>query len=76
MLELPIIDKDDERYLIKQLIRDSETINVEYFKELYNCDVVFRKDGVLYFCVLIQKAIFEDIIEETALVLYDNNNKK
>ena len=58
-----IIYANDKVYQLVRVIRESRLKNpdMEILKEYFNCDKVLRKQGLLYFCRLIEEIEYEDI---------------
>ncbi len=60
---MEIIDRQDIRYLVKwktnEIDMSFEKINL--IKEYRDCDIVLRKDPLLYFCQTIQEIEFQEI---------------
>lgn len=55
----PLIKVQDELYVVKKTIKETTLVippDVEYFKQYYDCDTIFKKDGVFYFVEKIQDA--------------------
>ena len=54
---------NDQRYLVKWKTSDiNMTIDhIHWVKEYRMCDIVLRKDNVLYFCQTIQEIDYQEI---------------
>jgi hypothetical protein len=56
-----LIKVGDSLYTVERKISESKGVDVEKFKASTNCTNVFRKDGLLYFCRIVEEAqIVED----------------
>jgi hypothetical protein len=56
-----IISFNDNLYELVKTFQDKEGFPTTEFKEHYECDTLLKKEGILYFCNLIQEAqIIED----------------
>ena len=56
MFKLDVINVKDTLYIVKRKIKKSDNPIVETWKEHLNCDTVFQKDEVYYFCQKIEEA--------------------
>ena len=58
-----IIYTKDKAYQLVRVLRESslKNPNMEILKEYFLCDTLLRKQGLLYFCRLIQDVEFEEI---------------
>jgi hypothetical protein len=56
MFSIPTIflNVNDVLYKVLRTFKEDQVINVEGLKQLLHIDIVFRKDGLLYFCDVIQ----------------------
>lgn len=54
---LDLIKVGEELYTVERRIPDREGIDINTFKISTNSTNVFRKDGLLWFCRLIEEAI-------------------
>ena len=57
-----VISFDDKLYQLIRTFRDREGFPVDECKEYYRCDTTLKREGILYFCRLIEEA---QIIEDT-----------
>lgn len=56
-----LIKVGDSLYTVERKISEDKGVDVEKFKASTNCTNVFRKDGLLYFCRIVEEAqIVED----------------
>ena len=60
-----IITANDNLYQLVRTIRENQlnNPNMEDLKEYFNCDTLLRKQGLLYFCRLIEEIEYEEINE-------------
>ena len=58
----PIISFNDELYILKRIIKESENPILDDFKNILQADHVLRKEGKYYFCQKIDDAIVEEYI--------------
>ena len=60
-----IITANGNLYQLIRVITESWLKNpdTEILKEYFNCDTVLRKQGILYFCILIKEIEYEEINE-------------
>ena len=58
-----IITANDNLYQLVRVIKESRLKNpdMETLKEYFHCDTLLRKQGVLYFCRLIEEVEYETI---------------
>ena len=56
MFGLNIITVKDTLYIVKRKIKKSDFPIVETWKEHLNCDIVFQKDEMYFFCKKIDEA--------------------
>ena len=58
-----IIYANDKVYQLVRVIREDQLKNpdMEILKEYFLCDTLLRKQGLLYFCRLIENIEFEEI---------------
>ena len=58
-----IIFNKNNDYQLVRIIREDRLKNpdMEILREYFNCDKVLRKQGLLYFCRLIEEIEYEDI---------------
>ena len=58
-----IIYTNDKAYQLIRVITESRLKNpdMEILKEYFHCDTLLRKQGVLYFCRLIEEIEYEEI---------------
>ena len=58
-----IIYENDKVYQLVRMIREDRLKNpdMEILKEYFNCDKVLRKQGLLYFCRLVEEIEYETI---------------
>ena len=58
-----IYTKEDEAYLVKRVIPESQLKNpdMKILKQWTNCDTVLRNKGQYYFCQHIKSVEFEEI---------------
>lgn len=54
-----VIKANDELYVVKRTIKETEKLDVEILKQYFNCDTVLRKDGLLYFTNKIETLEYE-----------------
>jgi len=57
-----VISYNNNLYELVRVFREKENFPITEAKEYYNCDTTLKKEGILYFCRLIEEA---QIIEET-----------
>jgi hypothetical protein len=56
-----LIKVGDDLYTVERKILESKGVNVDDFKSFTKCTNVFRRDGLLYFCRIVDEAqIVED----------------
>jgi hypothetical protein len=61
-----VIAFNDNLYQLVKVFREKEGFPINEAKDYYDCDTVLRKEGMLYFCRLIQEAqIIEEIQDGT-----------
>ena len=63
VINMEIINKNDQRYLVKWTT-DEVNMTIEkigLIKEYRDCDIVLRKDPLLYFCQAIPDVEFQEI---------------
>ena len=60
-----IITANDNLYQLVRVLREDQlkNPNTEDLKEYFFCDTVLRKQGLLYFCRLIEEIEYEEINE-------------
>ena len=58
----PIIAFNDELYILKRIIKESENPILDDFKNILQADHVLRKEGKYYFCQKIDDPIVEEYI--------------
>ena len=60
-----IITANDNLYQLVRVLRENQlkNPNTEDLKEYFLCDTVLRKQGLLYFCRLIEEIEYEEINE-------------
>ena len=60
-----IIAANDNLYQLIRVLREDQlkNPNTEDLKEYFLCDTVLRKQGLLYFCRLIEEIEYEEINE-------------
>ena len=60
-----IITANDNLYQLVRVLREDQlkNPNTEDLKEYFYCDTVLRKQGLLYFCRLIEEIEYEEINE-------------
>ena len=58
-----IINANGNLYQLVRIIKESRLKNpdMEILKEYFHCDTLLRKQGVLYFCRLIEEIEYEEI---------------
>ena len=58
-----IIYANDKVYQLVRIIRESRLKNpdMEILKEYFLCDTLLRKQGLLYFCRLIEEIEYEEL---------------
>jgi hypothetical protein len=56
MFNKEIITVKDTLYIVKRKIKKDSLPIVETWKEHLNCDIVFQKDEMYYFCQAINEA--------------------
>lgn len=63
MFSIPInfIRVNDGLFRVMRTFKEDYVKNVDGLKELLHIDIVFRKDGLLYFCDIIQDLDYEQI---------------
>jgi hypothetical protein len=56
MFSIPInfIHVNDGLYKVVRTFKEEHVKNVDGLKQLLHIDIVFRKDGLLYFCDIVQ----------------------
>lgn len=57
-----VIGFNDELFLIKRTLKESEKLDIDLLKIYFGVDIVFKKEGVLYFAEKIQTLEYEQII--------------
>ena len=64
-----IITANDNLYQLVRTIREDQlkNPNMEDLKEYFNCDTLLRKQGLLYFCRLIEDIEYEEISDNIEL---------
>ena len=60
-----IITANDNLYQLVRVLREDQlkNPNMEDLKEYFLCDTLLRKQGLLYFCRLIEEIKYEEINE-------------
>ena len=60
-----IINANNNLYQLVRVLREDQlkNPNTEDLKEYFLCDTVLRKQGLLYFCRLIEEIEYEEINE-------------
>ena len=60
-----IINANDNLYQLVRVLRENQlkNPNMEDLKEYFLCDTLLRKQGLLYFCRLIEEIEYEEINE-------------
>ena len=60
-----IISANDNLYQLIRVLKEAQlkNPNTEDLKEYFLCDTVLRKQGVLYFCRIIEEIEYEEINE-------------
>ena len=60
-----IITANDNLYQLIRVLREDQlkNPNMEDLKEYFLCDTLLRKQGLLYFCRLIEEIEYEEINE-------------
>ena len=60
-----IITANDNLYQLVRTIREDQlkNPNMEDLKKYFHCDTLLRKQGLLYFCRLIEEIEYEEINE-------------
>ena len=60
-----IINANDNLYQLVRILRENQlkNPNMEDLKEYFFCDTLLRKQGLLYFCRLIEEIEYEEINE-------------
>ena len=60
-----IITANDNLYQLVRTIRENQlnNPNMEDLKKYFHCDTLLRKQGLLYFCRLIEEIEYEEINE-------------
>ena len=60
-----IITANDNLYQLVRVLREDQlkNPNMEDLKEYFLCDTLLRKQGLLYFCRLIEEIEYEEINE-------------
>ena len=58
-----IIYTKDKAYQLVRVLKEDQlkNPNMEDLKKFFNCDILLRKQGLLYFCRLIEDVEFEEI---------------
>lgn len=51
-----VISYNDHLYILVKTFKDKEGFPINEFKDYFDCDMVLRKEGILYFCQQIQEA--------------------
>jgi len=57
MFQYEVIHFEDSLYKVVRKLKDEPTVDTEDLKVRYNCNMLLRKQGVLYFCNKIEDAI-------------------
>ena len=60
-----IITANDNLYQLVRILREDQlkNPNMEDLKEYFLCDTLLRKQGMLYFCRIIEEIEYEEINE-------------
>jgi hypothetical protein len=60
-----IITANDNLYQLVRILREDQlkNPNMEDLKEYFLCDTLLRKQGLLYFCRIIEEIEYEEINE-------------
>jgi hypothetical protein len=60
-----IINANDNLYQLVRVLKENQlkNPNMEDLKEYFLCDTLLRKQGLLYFCRLIEEIEYEEINE-------------
>ena len=60
-----IISANDNLYQLIRVLKEAQlkNPNTEDLKEYFLCDIVLRKQGLLYFCRIIEEIEYEEINE-------------
>ena len=53
------IKVNEDLFLIKRTFKEEYIKNVDMAKEIVNCQYVFKKDGIMYFCEMINELEIE-----------------
>ena len=58
-----IIYNGDKAYQLVRVLKEDSLKNpdISVLKQLYHCDTLLRKQGLLYFCRLIEEIEYEEI---------------
>lgn len=56
-----VIGFNDELFLVKRTLKESEKLDVDLLKRYFGVDIVFKKDGILYFVEKIETLEYEQV---------------
>lgn len=56
-----VIGFNDELFLVKRTLKESEKLDVDFLKVYFGVDTVFKKEGVLYFVEKIETLEYEQV---------------
>lgn len=56
-----IIGFNDELFLVKRTLKESEKLDIDFLKTYFGVDTVFKKDGIFYFAEKIETLEYEQI---------------
>lgn len=56
-----VVGFNDELFLIKKALKESEKLDVDFLKTYFGVDTVLKKDGILYFAEKIQNLEYEQV---------------
>lgn len=71
-----IISYNNNLYELVRTFKDKEGFPVNEAKEYYNCDTTLKKDGVLYFCRLIEDAQIISEIKDEPIQLVEKEQEE
>lgn len=54
-----VLKVNDDLFVVKRIIKETEKLDVEILKQYFNCDTVLRKEGLLYFTNKIENLEYE-----------------
>lgn len=55
------IKVNDDLFLVKRTMKEEENLDIDFFKSWFEVDVVFRKDGLLFFVNKIENLEYEQV---------------